>query len=255
MDRDELFPERTLRLEFGGQRITLPDLIAAANRVLGILVDVDSNVSEEPGGTIDWVIRDLESGSAVLEVEAAPKGEITPFFAPAEVVRKFKSGMRQIAENGERPPYFSERGMQQAYELTAMLHINGIDAFRVGYNGETVEFTPGIKKAVKETLEGKYKAIGSIEARIDTLSAHEKPYSCTAWTLLTNEPIRCFFSDAEVLSSAYENFKQRVTLRGILTSRPNGEVTSMRVHSIEPFPADEDLPSVDDILGIMAHGA
>jgi hypothetical protein len=201
------------------------------------------------------VLRDLQPGSAILEIEAQPRGEETPVGAEAEVVRRFKSGMRQVVERGERPPFFSERAMQQAYELTTLLNENGIQAFRIGFNGDAVELTPGIRKAVRQTLEGRYRAIGSIEARIEALSAHDTPYSCTAWTLLTNEPIRCFFSEPGLLAAAYDNFKRRVTLRGVLNSRADGEVTSMRVHSIVPFPPDDELPEVDDIRGIMANGA
>ena len=251
---NETFPDRLLDLEFGGSRITLSDLVAASSRVLGILTDVDARTSNEPGGTLDWVIRDLRPGSAILEVYAEPKFKQTDPWVPAEVVRRFKSGIRQVVERGERPPYFGERAMQQAYELVTILNTNGITSFRVGHNGETVELTPALKKPVKEALEGSYKAIGSIEGRIEGLSAHEPPYSCTVYTLVTGEAIRCTFADPALLSTAYEHFKQRVTLRGVLTSRPNGEVTSMRVYSIDPFPADDDLPTVDDILGIFANG-
>ncbi|HEX9938439.1 MAG TPA: hypothetical protein VGB15_14985 [Longimicrobium sp.] len=252
---NETFPDRLLNLEFGGSRITLSDLVAASARVLGILTDVDARTSNEPGGSLDWVIRDLRPGSAVLEVYAEPKGKQTDPWVPSEVVRRFKSGIRHVVERGERPPYFSERAMQQAFELVTILNENGINAFRVGHNGEKVEITPALRKPVKEALEGSYKAIGSVEGRIEGLSAHEPPYSCTVYTLVTGEAIRCNFADPELLTTAYKHFRQRVTLRGVLTSRPNGEVTSMRVYSIDPFPADDDLPTVDDILGILANGA
>jgi len=253
---NETFPDRLLNLEFGGKRITLSDLVAASSRVLGILSDVDARTSNAPGGSLDWVIRDLRPGSAVLEVYAEPKGgnNATDPWLPAEVVRRFKSGIRQVVERGERPPYFGERAMQQAYELVTILNTNGIQAFRVGSNGDRVEITPELRKPVREALEGSYKAIGSIEGRIEGLSAHEPPYSCTIYTLVTGEAIRCHFADPTLLTTAYNHFKRRVTLRGVLTSRPNGEVTSMRVHSIDPFPEDDELPTVDDIIGIFANG-
>ena len=253
---NETFPDRLLDLEFGGSRITLADLVAASTRVLGILTDVDARTSNVQGGSLDWVIRGLKPGSALLEVYAEPKGAEADPWVPAEVVRRFKSGIRQVVERGERPPYFGERAMQQAFELVTILNVNGIEAFRVGYNGEKVEITPALRKPVKEALEGSYKAIGSIEGRIEGLSAHEPNVFCTVYTLVTGEAVRCTFIDPALLGIAYKHFKKdRVTLRGVLTSRPNGEITSMRVHSIEPFPADDDLPTVDDIIGIMANGA
>ncbi len=253
LDSDTSFADRTLRLELSGQRITLPALLAASKSFLGILEDVDANVTEKPGGAVDWVVSDMESGSAIFEIQAHPRGEQTPFNAQAEAVRRFRHGMRVIVERGERPPYFSEAAMRHVYDLTTILDENGIQAIKIGNGGDLVQLRPTDRKAVRQALEGKYRAIGSIEARIETLSAHDKPFGCTAWTLLRNEPIRCYF-DAELVDVALRHFRQRVTLRGVISSRGDGEVTSMRVHSIEPFPHDDELPTVDQIRGLMANG-
>ncbi len=246
--RMEPFPNRILGFEFQGDRITMADLIKAADNLLGILREVDARATRE-GGTLDWVIRDLQYGSAVFEVEAQPQGEETPIWAPETVVRRFKEGMRQVIETGERPEAFSEAAMRRAYDLSASLNVNGIQGFKIRLDGEEVSLTPELKKRVKEALEGRYRAIGSIEGTIDAMSAHDEPYFCTVYTLLTGEAVRCYFGPP-LLPAVYENFKRRVSVRGTFTTRANGEVTSLRAVSIEPLDVS-DLPTVDEMIGIL----
>ncbi|HET7460882.1 MAG TPA: hypothetical protein VFJ82_06530 [Longimicrobium sp.] len=231
----------------------MSDLLEATARVLSILKDVDARATGVEDGSLDWVIKDMRSGSAVFEVYAEAKGESTPVWAAETVVNRFKVGMRQVIETGERPDYFSEYAMRRAFELTSILGENGIQAFRFGTNGDSVELLPSMRKAVKETLEGRYRSIGSVEGQIDSLSAHEEPFFCTVYTALTKEPVRCYFN-APLLQDVYDNFRRRVTIHGVFTTRADGEVTSMRASRIEPFPEEDELPTVDDIIGILTNG-
>lgn len=159
-----------------------------------------------------------------------------------------------IARRGERSHRLDVDGAPRTDHPRAGNPLYG-PASRLHYRGGHLLQGVGLDDRERFSEEGDYRAIGSIEARIEALFAHDTPYSCTAWTLLTNEPVRCFFSEPELLAAAYRNFQRRVTLRGILTSRVDGEVASMRVHSIEPFPSDDELPTVDDIRGMLANGA
>lgn len=102
---------------------------------------------------------------------------------------------------------------------------------------------------MKESLEGRHRAIGSVEGTIDAMSAHDEPYFCTVYTLLTGEAIRCYFGPP-LLQKVYRNFKRRVIVRGTFTTRANGEVISLRAVSIEPLDVD-DLPTVDEMIGIL----
>lgn len=250
LPHESQFPDRVLDLHFDGQRITVADLLEAISRVLSILRDVDTRSTGEENGTLDWVVRNLKYGSAEIMVEAEPKGEATPMWAPEFVVRRVKDGIRQVVETGERPDYFSNYAMRRTYELTSILNANGIQSFRIGVNGESVSLNPDMRRTVRQAAEGHYRALGSLEGTIDGISAHESPYSCTLYTLLTNEAVRCYFGP-ELLSAVHENFKRRVSVRGVFTTRADGEVTSLRVQDIERLPSADELPSVDEILGIL----
>lgn len=252
-ERDE-FPDRVLDLRFGGRRITVDALLEASSRLLAILRLVDARATDRPGGTLDWVIRDLRAGSAVLELVAEPRDERTPVWAPETVVRRFKRGMRQVAATGERPDAFPEEAMRRLYELTAVLDGNGIDRIEIGDAAGGIAFAPGMRRAVREALEGRYRAIGSVEGRIDGISAHAPPYTCTLYTTGSGEAIRCSF-EPPLLPEIHRLFRARVSARGVFRTRPDGEVTRFRIEAIEPLPDAEALPTVDDILGILTDGA
>jgi hypothetical protein len=247
------FSDRRLELKFDGRRITVADLLEAASRVLSILREVDARTTLREGGSLDWIIRDLNYGSAELVVEAEPQGETTPVWAPAEVPRIFAAGMRQIVETGTRPDAFSETAMRRAYELTSILSENGIRSFTVGRNGNGVSITPELRKPVRKTLEGPYLEIGTIEGYIDSISAHDSPYSCHVYSVMSGEPVRCYFDPAH-LDLVHALFKKRASVRGVFNTRANGEITSMRARSFERMPSAEELPTVDDILGILVNG-
>jgi hypothetical protein len=247
----EQFPDCIFDFKFDGTRITIADLLEAAGNLLGILREVDARATGE-GGTLDWVIRDLDYGSALFKVAAEPRGETTPIGAPEMVVRRFKRGMRHVILTGERPEEFTEAAMRRAYDLTALLNVNGIQAFRMDVDDdEEIAITPEMRKSVKDALEGRHRALGSIEGSIDALSAHDEPYFCTVYTLLTGEAIRCYFGPA-LLEKVYANFRQRVIVRGSFTTRVNGEITSLRAVEIQPLDID-DIPSVDEMIGLIAR--
>lgn len=247
------FPDRVLDFQFDGQRITLATLVEAATHVLSILRDVDARATEREGGALDWVITDIRSGSAMFEVVAEPNAHDTPIWAPEVVVQRFKTGLKHVIETGERPEYFGDTAMRHTYELTTLFDVNGIVGLRVGKNADSIALTEWMRKPAKDALEGRYRAIGSVEGRIDGMSAHAPPYACTVYSLLTGEAVRCTFGP-ELLDEVYRNFRKRVIVRGTFNTRANGEVTSMRISDVERLPDADELPSVDDVIGILAHG-
>lgn len=84
---DKAFADRVLALQFDGRRITVADLLETTSRALSILREVDARTTGAEQGSLDWVITDLRSGSAILEIVAEPKGEESKRSASASTVR------------------------------------------------------------------------------------------------------------------------------------------------------------------------
>lgn len=251
MSVDETFEDRRLDFKLSGKRITLADFLASQRHVLAILKEIDVLATKREGGSLDFIIQDLRGGSASVDLIAEPKGEDTPVWAPSTVVHRFKTGIQQVIETGERPEGFNQAAMRHAFELTTILNVNGIEAFSVRLNGESVSLLPEMKKPVQEAAEGRYQALGSLEGRVEAMSVHgDGLFSCTAYSFLSDEPVRCSFAP-ELYDRVYRLFRQPVVIRGVFNTRADGEVTSMRMERIDPLPSEDELPTVEDLIGLF----
>lgn len=247
----EPISQPTISLDLEGQRLPADDFLEAVRAFLDILRDVDIQTTSIAGGSLEWVIEDLSGGSAHLTVSPRPRGPKTPFGIGRTVANRFRDGVRQVASTAERPPFFSETGMRRALQLTALLKENGIREITFRVDGERVPVGQQLARNVRDVVEGTMHAIGSIEGRLETLSVHGRPYF-NVYDSVTGRAVQCSIPE-ELIETAHRAFNQRVQVRGLITTRPNGEVMSMRVREIATFPDPRSLPTVDDIRGILRN--
>jgi hypothetical protein len=239
-------------IDLEGPRVTADAFMAALSALVDILRDVDAQSYRVAGGTLDWVIADLSGGSAHAELAPQPKGERTPIGAGHTVARRFREGMSLIARSAERPRFFSEHGMRRALSLANLIDPNGIQSIRLRVGDEPVAVSPALARNVRDLVEGTLRAIGSVEGVLKTITVHGKPYF-NVYESVSGRPIRCYVADA-LVDDARDNLKKRVQVRGIIRTRPDGEIASVRASEIVAFENAEMLPTVDDIRGILRSG-
>jgi hypothetical protein len=95
---------------------------------LGILRDLDSGISGQPRGSLDWTVTDLSKGSLIVEVESRTKladKNFGPQVAEAVVI-----GLERVEQQGTSPPYLSERGMEKARHLVRLIGRDGTSGSR-----------------------------------------------------------------------------------------------------------------------------
>ncbi|MFL5283104.1 MAG: hypothetical protein ACJ8AW_19450 [Rhodopila sp.] len=54
-----------------------------------------------------------------------------------------------------------------------------------------------------------------------------------------------------MLPQAFANFRKRVELSGLIHYRKNGMPICIAVQGIQAMPEDDELPSIDDVEGIL----
>lgn len=131
----------TIGLDLSGSQIPLEELIQAADALLSILRDVDTQTTERAGGSLNWIVAGLRGGSAHLEIAPQPKDERTPFRAGRAVVRNVARGMALIAERAEKPAYFTDNAVRRAQQLRALIDGNGITGISIRIDGTAVEIS------------------------------------------------------------------------------------------------------------------
>ncbi len=239
-----------VNLDLEGE-VTLEALVQAAEALLSMLRDIDAQATQRAGGSLNWVVKDLEGGSAHVVVAPAAKDERTPIWAGRTVTRAFGEGMAQIARGGDRPKYFTDTALRKALALNSLLGAYGVSAVRVRVDGAQVDLTRDTARKVKDVVEGTLRSIGSIEGKLETISVHGQPY-VNVFDSVTGHAIRCNISH-QLVDKARDALKKRVQVFGTIYSRPSGEITSVRVRDFEVFEDEIELPTVEMMRGILRN--
>lgn len=243
---------QTIGLDLAGAQIPLKQLTEAIDALHEILRDVDTAVTDRAGGALDWIVEDLSGGSAHVAIRALPKDEHTPVWAASQVVRAFTSGMQQIADRAERPKYFTEAALRKAQFLTNLSADPRVAEVSIRVNGSRISLNRELGQHVGELIEGKLQSIGSVEGVLKMVSTHGQPYF-NVYDAVTGRAVKCTFA-RDRLDEVKAALARRVIVRGTLQSRPNGEVTSLRLRELEIFEDESELPTVEMMRGILNHG-
>lgn len=109
-----------------------------------------------------------------------------------------------------------------------------------------------IREAIREDWRTDYKDFGTIEGRLTAIQEQG-----TLQLLLKDEwlsqTVRCYVPE-DMLPEAFAAFRRRVEISGMIHYRRNGTPISVEVDGIEPLPNDEDLPSAEDVRGLLKAG-
>ena len=96
----------------------------------------------------------------------------------------------------------------------------------------------------------KYKSFGSIEGRLYQIGDKSDTDKIFIEDILYPNPVSCIIT-GRILSTALKNFKRRVEITGLIHYKKDGIPEKIEAYHIEIFPENSDLPSVEDVCGIM----
>lgn len=240
-------------LDLQGPRVTLQRLAESADHFLGLLREVDQELTEQRGGSFEWVLSGLRLGSLELEAYAEPKTEEVDVFFSRQVFSAVRAGIKVISSQQRRPPHFTDAALTHARRLAESLSDEGVTEIAVRTNGQREIFSRSLVANVEALSRGTVKSIGSVEGRLETVSLHATPYF-NVYSALTGRAVRCEFP-IEDLERVREALGRRVSVFGVLlSSAETGHKQSLQVEEFTIFPPDEELPTAEDVRGILGNG-
>jgi hypothetical protein len=244
--RKERGAQLTLDLEAG--QIPADRFRRAVNSFLDL---VDAVSGEIVGGDakIRWVVT-VRGGSAHLS--AMPDPLIAP--APAiQVVKAISRGMRTVERNARRPKFFSDAALASARELATVADGKQIRSATIRADEtEPVVVSKRTVAHVDVILGAHVKDYGTVEGTLDSLSRRGGPHFAV-YDALTDQAIRCYVP-AERMEDAWKAFGRRVAVTGFIRYRKStGQPLSVEAEDIVVFPAERDLPTADDVYGILSR--
>ncbi|MBW4680669.1 MAG: hypothetical protein KME19_11205 [Microcoleus vaginatus WJT46-NPBG5] len=237
----------SLTVDIDGPLLSFDKFRKAQEELATILCEVEQNLAESQRPSVSWVVSSVSSGSVHLTVKGIPKDE-TAVVQVAEVVRAVESGIATLEERPERPPFFSDRALESAKALASLVD-KDILMIQVSVNSHKVNLTKHLVANVDELIGAKYKSFGSIEGLLKAIDLSRKPLF-RIYDLITNKSIKCYFP-SNFIDQIKDALGKRVAVYGLICSREDGQKVSIEVEEMEVFPSEQELPSIEDILGIL----
>jgi hypothetical protein len=229
-----------------GDRVPLPEFVAAMTRFRALIEALSAEVAKE--AKIDWVVDDLEIGSAIVAV----RGEAADTAAVERVVDAYADCGHRLASHQPLP--FARKAIDAAEGLVLLL--NG--------NVEAIQFeTPASDWIVRarvpdnivtlpfpNPLDVPVDAYGAVEGRIQTVS-NRRGLRFTLYDAVGDRAVMCYLDEekAELIRNAWG---RRAIIEGWVSRDPlTGRPLSIRRITAITELEDRSPGSYRDARGVL----
>lgn len=246
---DDRTSRTDITLSFDAEEVPLRLLLAggqAFNRLLREVSRAYLGTEQDPA---QWLVH-VDAGSVLLPVRPEPTGDAVSASKLGEVASVVAEGLAAIAQEAERPPFFTDRALEQARELAKIA--DEYVPIAVGSGTVRTAVTARLIANVDEVLGPDEETIGTIEGALEELNVHGGSKRFGVYDALTGVRVNCHLTANVTLDDLRPATGMRVAVRGPIRSRPDGRPTRIDAEKIQVFPAEEDLPSPDDVRGILS---
>jgi hypothetical protein len=245
--RDEL----TLKLD--GALITPEAFKKAAQAFADLLIQITDEVAKD-GAKPSWNIS-VRSGSSIFVAKPVAAADPRTKKRAKETIRVLRSGISRLSRGSVNIPHFNFQALSAARELSSLKAkpgTAGITMIRLANgDGKSVEVTPRVADVVKKSFSGEHRAYGSIEGKLQTMSARGG-FQFVVFDALTDKGVNCFVPE-EKFNLAHNAFGRRVRVEGEINYDKQSRPLSIHVSDIKVFRELKDLPPVDAFLGLLEN--
>ncbi len=238
-----------LALEIG-DALTPEAFLKIARAFFGYVEEVTAMVAGDPR-LVGWTVV-VREGSAVVGVEpSAP--------ASAEMLRGIYAKARQGIESVARGR-LNESGLPEP----ALKHLRVLSELsegpkdapirmRVWIERIALDMTPEIGRTIDDEWRVDYRDFGSVEGRLEMIQDNHGRLQLRVRDPAMRQSIVCQFRD-DMLKEVFGNFRKRVEISGVIHYGRGGRAVSIEVDRIDTFPDDDELPTAEDVRGILKSG-
>ena len=239
---DQIPTDLTLEI---GEAVAPERFIAAARAFFGYVEEVSKSLVDQGDGAA-WVVH-VREGSTLIGVGPAPA-------SPPPSAAVYRAVQRGVEELGA--------GRLDGSDLSeaALRHLRTLSEFTDGSHGKPVPIhvwvqkkpvavNPEIAHVIREDQKVSYEAYGTVEGRLRAIQDRGSVTLQIRDDLL-GLTLDCYVSEDQ-LPEAFSNFRKRVEVSGLIHYRRNGLPASIEAHRILPLPEDTDLPSADEVRGLL----
>ena len=225
----------------------MDSFLGVLNNCFGVLRDLDSAISLEPKGSLDWIIDNLYVGSLGVEVRSEARDPEKDY--GRQVVGGYVSGIETIYTEGVTPPYFSDNCLRLLGQAARALRRDGASVLRIAdaEYGKTARIDVEIEPMVRQLRGSRYRGPGSVEGRLEMISIHRPP-RFNIYHVITLRAVRCSLPD-DLRGKVVGALGRRVVASGEVSYNAKDEPISVRVGELEMIPTEDELPTIEEFIG------
>jgi len=205
-----------------------------------------------PVNEVRWVVSDLRHGSTHAEAQPQILGK-NAFMADVDLaLNRSGAGVNELAKSSKRPKFFNDEALTVSRKLMDLVGEASSGKARLAWGDTKVTPSPLVHANVSQLIRGDLRSIGSIEGQLFGVQGAEGTYTISIKDQRRNRKIPCIIH-SDLLQTALAHFETRVIVRGTVWSREDGTPTKIEVRSLDPIPPDEELPTRQDVRGILRN--
>lgn len=223
--------------------VDLARMLEAGNSFARMLRELERTVTGKQRESVTWIVSAARTKSLELKVEGRL---IDMRESPATVrttVKRVVSGIKAISARAKRPAYFSDLALEETRALANLASVSL-------KNGKApIPLNERVAQHVDKLIAPRLTSVGTVVGRLEGLTIHGRRVF-VVYEQLTGQRIECSFGP-QFLEEALRGFGKRVSVYGRVKSRLTGEKVAIDVEDFEIFPPESELPTAEEVRGIL----
>ena len=238
--------DTAITLELEGSEITPEKFRKGVVAFIGLLEALTKTVCRD-APAVEWRMQ-VKSGSNLV-------GAFVADGANAAHVRKILAlaalGLDQFEIEGEVPPVYPDNAVRYVRDLSTLAARRPDDDTRVSVWVERKrrEITVALSAAAKSALGAGFDEYGTVEGKLSVLSERQGVHF-VVYERVWDHPVTCTVAE-HLLDTLMALWRKRVAVHGVVHYRPDGMPSRIHAEEVEALPEDDDLPTHEDVLGIL----
>ncbi len=244
IDRNKIVTDITLELD--EEDISVNDFSKAVDNFIGLIKEVSKSVAPNKDPSA-WTVM-VYPGSAGIGVT----GSSTFTANEVNAVRCSILGGIKKLETGLRDDNFSDKAINYSRNIAGLFRKKtGEPSIKLwGGNQESQIISRNVAVKASEILDPAYTEEGAIDGVLEKLSAHGG-FNFVVYDPIDDRAIKCEVAE-QLMEKAWKSWRKRVEVIGNVRYRRDGLAVSVRAVDILPFPDENDVPSLDQLRGLLA---
>jgi len=200
----------------------------------------------KPAG--DWLIAELQNSSAAATLHR-------PDAPGLQTPRRLVEGIAALREQQELPAYFSAdvaEGLAKIGKQVRRQGVTGVSFSLPAMDGEQAQreqLSEGVVANALASVQDSDRALGSVAGILDVINLRRGAHVVSLYDDEARRAVRCRFPD-ELFETLRAALGRRVRALGQVTRNSRGQILRVEIHRVEVLPEAQDVPSVDDLVGI-----